>query len=438
VSADVLVGIDVGTTVVKAAAVSLDGVELAHASRPTPWRDVTTGAEADPRALADAALAVAREAAAGRRALAVGVCSMAETGILLDADGEPVAPAIAWYDTRGEEDEGALRAAVDGEAFVRRTGLPQRRLLSLVKLRGLLGAGAAGVRWLNVAEWVVRALGGSEAAELSLSSRTGFLDVGARKPWDEALTFAGASVSLVPEIVPAGTPLGLATAEGIEGAALTVAGHDHLCAAVGAGATGAGDLFDSNGTAQALIAAVPPPVTPDDAVRAVAGGVTTGWHVFGGNRSLVGGFLCGLTLANVLDLLGVERERREELSRAALGEEPGAGGLRLADVATPTSTLSGIGRGTSPGRAWRAALEGTQAHAAGIKATIESIAGPRHRLVVAGGWTRDEAYRAVKREHLGAFERPAVVEAGARGAALLAGIAAGVYASVDELPPPRG
>jgi len=85
---------------------------------------------------------------------------------------------------------------------------------------------------------------------------------------------------------------------------------------------------------------------------------------------------------------------------------------------------------------WRAALEATQEHAAKIKQTIELVAGPSSRHVVAGGWAHDDAYLAVKREHLGAFERPAVVEAGARGAALLAAIAAGSYESVDELPEP--
>ena len=436
-TATVLIGIDVGTTFTKAAAVTLDGIEVGHAARPTPWRDVPTGAEAAPRALADTALAVARDAASGRRVVALGVCSMAETGVLLNGRGEPVAPAIAWHDTRGEEDEGALRAAFDFEDFARRTGLPERRLLSLVKLRGLLRSGVDGVRWLNVSEWVVRALGGVEAGELSLLSRTGFLDLEARGPWIEALEFAGAAPSLVPEVVAAGAPLGAATAPGIEGAVLTVGGHDHLCAAVGAGATADGDLFDSNGTAEALIAALPPPVSADDALRAVTGGVTTGWHVFGGRRSLVGGFLCGLTLRNVLDLLGVPRERREALARDALAAPPGAGGLRLADVTAPSAVLHGIARGASPARAWRAALEGTQEHAARIKGTIETIAGPTSRHVVAGGWTRDESYLAVKRAHLGALERPPVVEAGARGAALLAGIAAGIFESVADLPAPR-
>jgi glycerol kinase len=59
------------------------------------------------------------------------------------------------------------------------------------------------------------------------------------------------------------------------------------------------------------------------------------------------------------------------------------------------------------------------------------------RHVVAGGWAHDAAYAAVKEEQLGPFERPPVTEAGARGAALLAGLAAGIYGSVDELPAPE-
>ena len=70
-----------------------------------------------------------------------------------------------------------------------------------------------------------------------------------------------------------------------------------------------------------------------------------------------------------------------------------------------------------------------------LRAT-EEIAGPHRRIVVTGGWAQDEAVRASK-ARLGAVEAPPVVEAGARGAALLAGVAAGLFASVDDLPAVR-
>jgi sugar (pentulose or hexulose) kinase len=442
VTRDVLIGVDVGTSSCKAAAVGLDGVELAHAAIPTPWRPVATGAEVEPDELADAALAVAldaRERADGR-AVAVGVCSMAETGVLLDRSGEPVVPAIAWHDGRGAAEAAHLTEVLGGERFTARTGLPPSPLCSVAKLRWLRANDARaerGVRWLNVAEWVVRRLGGDEAAELSLASRTAFMDVAAGRWWSDALRFAGARDDLLPELVPAGTSLGPATAAGLDGAVLTVGGHDHLCAQVGAAATRDGDVFDSCGSAEAVVAAVEPPVAEADVLRAVGGGVTVGWHLFGGRRSLLGGFRSGLGLQRFLDLLGVGPAEREALSAAACTAPRGAAGLRVVDLTDEHGRLEGIGDGTSPPLVWRAALEAAQDRAAAIKATVESIAGPTTRLVVAGGWSRDAAVRTIKNEVLGPFERPPVTEAGARGAALLAGIAAGVYGGVEELPAPE-
>jgi sugar (pentulose or hexulose) kinase len=93
---------------------------------------------------------------------------------------------------------------------------------------------ARGVRWLNVAEWIVQGLGGEPAAELSLASRTGFYDLHERRQWADALAWADAPDGLAPDAVPAGTPMGATS----DGAVLAVGGHDHLAAAVGAGAAG--------------------------------------------------------------------------------------------------------------------------------------------------------------------------------------------------------
>ena len=90
---DLLLGIDVGTTACKAAIVDAAGAERAHGSAPTPWERVPTGAEIDPHALRDAALAAARAAlreAPEGRLRGIGVAGMAETGVLLDGRGEPL------------------------------------------------------------------------------------------------------------------------------------------------------------------------------------------------------------------------------------------------------------------------------------------------------------------------------------------------------------
>jgi sugar (pentulose or hexulose) kinase len=287
---------------------------------------------------------------------------------------------------------------------------------------------------------VVHGLGGEQVAELSLASRTGLLDLERRAWWEEARAWAEAPPRLLADLVQAGTPAGQAGGERLPrlaGATLTVAGHDHLSASVGAGATRPGDLFDSCGTAEALIRAVPPPVAPDDVRRLVAAHVTVGWHVLPDRQALLGSSRAGLALTRFLGLLGVgDDQARDELDRAAAAVSPGSDGLAVRDMFGDRATLEGIGADPGPALVWRAALEAVAERAAELRGHIESVAGPSRRLVLAGGWARNPAARSVKRAVLGPFDWPQVTQAGARGAALLAGIAAGRYGGIDELPGP--
>ena len=89
-----------------------------------------TGAEIAPERLVDCALAAANEALDGAPdgpVGALGVASFAETGVLLDARGEPVAPAIAWHDSRGEEQARRLVAELGGEPSARAPGCRRGR-----------------------------------------------------------------------------------------------------------------------------------------------------------------------------------------------------------------------------------------------------------------------------------------------------------------------
>jgi sugar (pentulose or hexulose) kinase len=419
-----LLGLDAGTTAVKAAAFDTELRELAHGRAPTPWRTVPTGAELDPDDLLDAAAAAAREAVAAAGAgqvVAIGVASMAETGVLVDERGRPVVPAIAWHDTRGDPE----RLAHDLPGFPARTGLPASPLCTLVKYRWMRDHwpdAARGVRWLNVAEWIVYGLGGELAAELSLASRTGFYDLHAKQAWDDALAWADAPAGLAPEPVVAGTPMGRTA----EGAVLTVGGHDHIAAAVGAGAAGEGDVLDDCGTAEAFVRATAP-LSPERTGEAVAGGFTVAWHAVPDRQALQGAVWSGTALERIVALLGAERD---VLEAAAVD-----GGIVLEGLeggpGTPL-TLGGIGRGASPGAVYHAALEAVGRAGADVLARMADIAGPARRLVVTGGWAAGEAAQAVKARHLGPFELCPGTSQGARGAALAAGHAAGVW-SMQEV-----
>ena len=442
---DLLVGIDVGTSACKAAAVGADGRELAHGKATTPWRQVPTGAEVDPDALFAAAVeaaAAALAAAPEGRVRGIGVTSMAEAGVLLDAEDRVLHPAIAWHDSRGADEAERVGAELGAEDFSERTGLPASPLCTLAKLGWLLDhhpPARAARRWLNVGEWIVRRLGGADVAELSLSSRTGMLDLAANAPFADALAWAGLPDDLLPELVLAGTPAGTADGAALpqaRGAVLTVAGHDHLCAGAGVGVVAPGDVLDSCGTAEALVRVVAPPLGPEEVRRSVANGVTVGFHLSEGRQALLAGVWSGIALQEVLDRLGVDAAGRRELSAGALATAPGeVPALELEFHSLERRPLQ-LPAGVPPERIWRGAVDAVAAEVDSLLRATAEVAGPQRRIVVTGGWARDEAVRASK-ARLGAVEAPPVVEAGARGAALLAGVAAGLFASVDDLPSVR-
>jgi sugar (pentulose or hexulose) kinase len=416
VTPPLLLGLDAGTSAVKAALFDADGRELAHGRAPTPWRPLPTGAEVDPGALLDAAIAAAAEALAGApdgRVAGIGVASMAETGVLLDGAGRPVVPAIAWNDTRGAEQAERLAADLGADAFAASTGLPCSPMCTLAKYRWLRDHGEAdrARRWLNVAEWIVHGLGGEPVAELSLASRTGFYDLHERRPWDEALAWAGAPAGLMPEAAGAGMPLGAAgdALPRARGAVLAVGGHDHPAAAVGAGATAVGDVLNSCGTAEAFVR-VTEPLDPDRVARAVAQDMTVAWHAVAGRQSLQGAVWSGAELERLLREHGIDPDHRDELEAAVLEIE---------------RTRAGDGAAA----AYHAALERFAADGAAVLARMDVLAGPAQRLVVTGGWAAGEGARAVKRRRLGAFDHVPGLWAGARGAALAAAMASGLEVS---------
>ena len=427
---ELLLGIDVGTSACKAAVVDVHGVELAHGQAPTPWEPVPTGAELDAETLLGAVVAAARDAlerVPEGDVAGIGVTSVAETGMLLDDAGTVLHRPVAWHDSRGAAEAQAL--ARDLPDFTQRTGLPASALCSLAKLRHLGTEGAA--RWLNVAEWVVHRLGGRRVSELSLSSRTGLLDLEAVAPYADALAWAGLPAELLGELVLAGTDVGRsdgAALPGTEGAVLTVAGHDHLVAGVGVGVIAPGDVLDSCGTAEALVRVAP----PQDAAarrRSAQAGVTVGWHVAEGRQALLAGVWSGLALREVLEQLGTDRN---ELSAGALAIAPGdapALELELHSLERPPVRLPDA----APAAVWRGAIDTVTREVQALIAHIDEVAGPHTKVVVTGGWARDPAVFAAKRR-FGAIEAPPVVEAGCRGAALLSGVAAGLFPSADDLP----
>ena len=220
-------------------------------------------------------------------------------------------------------------ALVTAHDFSAMTGLPARQQWSLTKHRWLLDnmpEARRAVRRLNVAEWIVRGLGGEEATEQSLASRTGWLRLAQRSWWSDTLEWSGASQDLMPPLVTAGTPLGRVSADAeiprLTGAVLTLAGHDHQAAVIGAGADGPGDELDSCGTAEALVRTIAPGLSPLVVAELADAGITTGWHAVADHWCLLGATQGGLALQRIMGLLGKDKADLPALDLAELSRCP--------------------------------------------------------------------------------------------------------------------
>jgi sugar (pentulose or hexulose) kinase len=433
-----LIGLDVGTTSSKAVVLDSAGAEIAQARAATSWQATAAGVQTDALAVLESARLAVAEAllkAPRGQVLGMGVASMGESGVLLNGSGEPVAPVIAWHDSRDEQDVRQLAETFGADGFARRTGLPLRSQWSLTKHRWLRRhhrPSEDAARRLSIAEWIVHKFGGEQVSEQSLASRTGWLELASRDWWAEALEWSGMNRSLLPPLVTAGTALGSVSSavglDGLTGAVLTVAGHDHQAAAAGARAAAAGDVLDSCGTAEALIRTVRPGLDSDSVLALTCGGITVGWHALPDHWCLLGGTQGGLVLQRILTALGKAGPDLASLDPAALAADPT--GLQI--TGDDPVGISGITEGTGPAQIWRAALEEVTRRAGALDAAMTAVSGKRNNFIVTGGWARSAALLEIKRRAFGQLAQFNAGEAGARGAAMFAGVAAGSYSDIDH------
>lgn len=431
----VLLGLDIGTTHCKALLLDRSGAEVAMVSASTPFASEGGRIEMAVDHLLGgvaglvAGLGPARDGVAG-----VGIAGMAECGAPLDAHGHPLAPVISWHDPRGEDVVADLAAAL-GDSLALRTGQRLRPVSSVAKLGWLVRHGTGPVQhWLGVPELCLWALTGVQATEHSLASRTGCYDILERRWLDEVCQAAGFSAACLPVVSPAGTPMGAVTggaarAWGLPaGIPVTLAGHDHLSGAVGAGA-GAGDLVNSVGTAETVLGQVPD--APD---LAVALAQRTPVSLSPGGRAWVvlgGAARAGVILTAAAAQLGRSFADLDDLAARA----GGAPDLRdiLPDLQSGRPTRLPA---DSPGRIWLGLLRALSERTAETAARVAVLALGERMLVIGGGSASDpwlaEKARAVPLP----IAVPVVGQAAARGAAVQAGVAARWWTSALSAPAP--
>lgn len=427
-------GLDLGSTSMKILVVDESGGEVVEQVS-TPWRNgpggttdiLTDDVGSAVRTLIERAAArLPDDAVVG----AIAVAGMGETGFVVDREGTALAPGYAWFDPRGAEQAAALPRPLRDE-FSGRTGLPWGVQVSAAKILHLRDGGLplAGTQWVNLPDWTVAFLGGRRAGEYSLMSRTGLLDQSTGRPWAELLACIGVDEHFLPELVDAGTPLGAATAGWLPpsfwGATLTVAGHDHLVAAVSGGAER--DAYHvSIGTAEVLLRVLDDPLTFDARRRLGDALINCVRHVRPGQYALVAGVKTGLLMRRTLQLLGIsDRAGRDALDTQVveLGETklaPGALEVRGARNDDGVLRLTVRADGVSPAELFLAALEHGNDEIRMLIEAIDREVPPAHASLLTGGWAEMQSLRDARARVLPSVRTSSRSQETASGAVLFA------------------
>jgi sugar (pentulose or hexulose) kinase len=443
-----VVGLDVGSTYLKGLLLTADGRQLAEARRRTPWRSLPGGrtettADAVLAEVDDllAELAAAADAAGAGPGCGIGISGMAEAGAVIDDEGAVDAPVVAWFDPRGEDEIAGLDPAFRAE-FPRRTGLPAGPLATFAKLLHARGTGTslAGRQWLNLPEYVACALGGGRFGEPSLRSRTGLIDQDTGAAWAEPLARLGVPAEFLPPARDAGQAWGTATRRvppAFAGAVLTVAGHDHLVASVGEGCVAPTDLYNSMGTAEALVRVLDGTLDGDTRARLAAHGINVGAHLLPGRGVLIADIKTGLLLRRLLQLVGVTdaagRARLDE--RVGALPDPGAAAHVLhvtgADNSDGVLSVRVDGDGLSPELFFAATLEHCTQTLVEVLARMDAEVGPAGRTVLSGGWSSMRSVRRARARVLPGLQISDRAEGTAYGAAVI-GAFAGLNAAAGS------
>ncbi len=449
-----ILALDQGTTGSTALVVHRDGRVLASASREFSQHFPAPGlVEHDAEEIFRVTVDVAREAiaAAGELPVGLGITNQRETVVIWDrATLEPVGPAIVWQDRRTAERCQELRDQGHEELLRSRTGLVADPYFSATKLEWMLreprlrwraetGELAAG----TIDTWLIARLTGgrTHVTDHTNASRTLLYSLD-RRDWDpDLLELFSVPRLLLPEIVASsGT---VAETEAVHfGAALPIAGiaGDQQAALFGQGCVRGGMAKNTYGTGAFLLMHAGrerPPAAPGLLTTVACG--PRGEPEFALEGSV---FIAGAAIQWLRDGLGIIASAAE--SEALAASVPDSAGVSFVPAfvglgaphwePAARGTITGLTRGTTRAHLVRAALESIAFASAELLAAMERT-GERSaaRLRVDGGATANDWLMQFQADVLGrSVERPDVIETTALGAAALAGVALGVWSSVED------
>jgi len=448
-----LLGIDLSTTGAKALLIDTHGRVVSSAttqlnlstphplwSEQDPWEWWTATTNSIKQALVTAN-------ASGKDVSAIGLTGQMHGLVLLDAEGEVLRPAILWNDQRCGAECDEIRARLSRAELVRITGND-----------ALTGFTAPKILWVETHEpeiyrrtrhvllpkdYIRYKLTNALAMDKADGSGTMLFDLGKRTWSAQILKTLNISRDWLPQTFEGHETTGEVTREAAaqtglnQGTPVVAGGGDQSAQAIGTGVVRPGTIAVTLGTSGVVFAATESPlIEPEGRLHAFCHAVAGRWHLMGVMLSAAG------SLQWYRDKLACDRSFAELVEEAA-GAPAGSEGLIFLPYLSgertphpdPLARGAWIGLTTRHGQAHltRSILEGV---AFGIKDMFclmrDAGLGSVEEVRVSGGGAKSSLWRQILADTLGAdLVTVNTTEGAAYGAALLAGVGAGVWSSVD-------
>jgi len=387
----------------------------------------------------------------------IGITNQRETAVVWDrTTGEPIHNAIVWQDTRTQGLVDALAADGGIDRFKEITGLPLATYFSATKIAWILDnvdgarqrAEAGELMFGTTDTWVLWNLtggpdGGVHATDVTNASRTLLMDLRTLEWRDDLLEAFGIPRSLMPEIRPSSGLFGHAEASSLlREVPITGILGDQQAATFGQVAFDAGESKNTYGTGNFLIVN-----TGEEIVSSTNGLLTTVAYQIDGETpryALEGSIAVTGSLVQWLrDNLGLFSDASEVEALAA--SVPDNGGVYIVPAFSglfapywrpdARGVITGLTRFANKGHFARAALEAAAFQTREVLDAANADADvPIEELRVDGGMVANDTLMQFQADILGIpVVRPKVPETTALGAAYAAGLATGVWSSLDDL-----
>jgi xylulokinase len=388
----------------------------------------------------------------------IALSSQGETLIVVDRNGKPLRKAIVWLDNRSVNEAKEIERKFGIRMIMNITGQsevvatwPATRILWLKKYEPEIFRKA--FKYLLVEDYLMYKMTGKYHTEHSLVSSTLYFDISKKQWWQEMLEFIGISEAQLPQVNPSGFSIGTLTSEAAKETGLTInsqcvtGAYDHPAGAIGAGSIHPGDVTLTIGGSMAMC------VSLDKPVYNLALKLPCQCHAVNGLYFLLPyGQTAGMVLKWFRDeFCGTERRkaRKKGLDAYDLMVEkaekiaPGADGL----IMLPHLMGAGSPEFNSEAKGVFAGIKMGMSKAHFTRAILESVVCMIHRNIelmkeqgifvrdihVLGGGSKSRLWVQILADMTGIPVKTLMIsDNAATGAALLAGVGAGIFNNLNE------